>query len=118
MNAATLKERLRADLKGPLQARESGRVSVLRTLIAALDNAEAVEVEQGPYHSQAFGDPSGEVARRELDVPAIHAVLEREAASRLAAAEEYERHGRPEDAARLRAEAALVQGYSAGFLQN
>jgi uncharacterized protein YqeY len=118
VNAAGLKERLRADLKGALQARESGKVSVVRTLIAALDNAEAVEVEQGPYHSRAFGDPGGEVARRELDVCAIHAVLEREAASRVAAAEGYERHGRPEDAARLRAEAALVQSYSAAFLQN
>jgi len=118
VSAAAFKERLRADLKAALQARETGKVRVLRTLIAALDNAEAVEVEQTPYRPRAFGDASGEVARRQLDDEAIEALLATEAAGRLAAAADYERHGRAEEAAALREEAALVASYSGNSLQN
>ena len=111
MSAAAFKDRLRADLKAALQAGDRGRVALLRTLIAALDNAEAVAVEHTCYKSRQCGDPSGEVARRELDGEAIDAVLAAEAASRLSAAADYEEHGRDDDAARLRAEVALIQSY-------
>ena len=117
MSAAALKDRLRADLKAALQGRDSGKVGILRTLIAALDNAEAVQVEQTGYQSRKFGDPSGEVARRELDGDAIDGVLGAEVASRLSAAADYEKHGRMEDAARLRLEAALVASYATKDLQ-
>ena len=45
MSATALKERLRADLKVALQARATDEVRLLRTLIAALDDAEAVPGE-------------------------------------------------------------------------
>ena len=111
MSATALKERLRADLKAALQARASDEVRVLRTLIAALDNAEAVP---GEYTAlpRAFGDPSGEVARRELDAGAVESLLAGEIETRLAAASDYERHGRTTEAARLRNEAALVARYA------
>ncbi len=113
MSATALKERLRADLKAALQARASDEVRLLRTLIAALDNAEAVP---GEYNAlpRAFGDPSGEVTRRELDGSAVGALLVSEVEDRLAAAQDYERHGRPGEAARLRTEAALVARYREG----
>jgi len=117
LSAAAFKDRLRADLKAALQARDSAKVGVLRTLIAALDNAQAVQVEQTGYQSRRFGDPSGEVARRELDGDAIDGVLAAEAASRLSAAADYEKHGRMENAARLRDEAALVASYATKDLQ-
>jgi uncharacterized protein YqeY len=114
VSAAPFKDRLRADLKAAMQARDSGKAALLRTLIAALDNAEAVEVEQTGYLSRQFGDPSGEVARRTLDGEAIGAVLAAEAASRLSAAGDYARHGRIDEAERLRGEAALVESYAQG----
>jgi uncharacterized protein YqeY len=114
MSATALKKRLRADLKAALQARASNEIRVLRTLIAALDNAEAVPTDalQISALPRAFGDGSGEIARRELGGHAVAALLAEEVASRLAAAADYERHGREDVAERLRAEAALVARYA------
>lgn len=113
--AAVLKERLRADLKVAMQARASGEVRLLRTLIAALDNAEAVPggnlVEK--YVPRSFGDASGEVARLVLDDEAVELLLADEIESRMAAADDYERLGETGEAARLREEAALIARYRA-----
>jgi uncharacterized protein YqeY len=111
MSAAALKERLRGDLKSAMQAKAAAEVRVLRTLIAALDNAEAVPTEIQGYVSREFGDPSGEVARRELGRAEIDAVIAAEIESRLAAATDYDRHQRPDESARLRDEAAVIARY-------
>lgn len=115
MSAVALKQRLRADLKAAMQARASGEVRLLRTLIAALDNAEAVPgaglVDK--YVPRSFGDPSGEVARLELDDAAVGRLLASEIEARLAAADDYERHGETGEARRLRDEAVLVARYVA-----
>jgi len=111
MSAVALKERLRADLKAAMQARATDEVRLLRTLIAAVDNAEAVPGE--PKNIQrAFGDPGSEVARRQLGSEDLAALLDREIEERLAAAAGYDEI-QPELAARLRAEAALIAGYQA-----
>lgn len=114
MTAAALKERLRADLKAAMQARATDEVRLLRSLIAALDNAEAVEVEireEDKFTIRRVGDPAVEVSRRELDAGAVDRLLASEAEARLAAADDYERHGEYEEAARLRGEADLVARY-------
>jgi uncharacterized protein YqeY len=115
VSAAVLKMRLRADLKAAMQSGVSAEIRVLRTLIAALDNAEAVPGEGIEDYAlpRAFGDPRGEVARLVLDEATVDAVLSAEAEARLAAAEDYARHGREEDAARLRDEAAVISRYRA-----
>jgi uncharacterized protein YqeY len=111
MSATVLKERLRADLKAAMQARAADEVRVLRVLIAALDNAEAVPSAAAPYSPRAFGDPSGEVSRLDLDAAAVDALLADEMAARLTAATDYRSHGRNDEAARLEAEAAVVERY-------
>lgn len=111
MSATALKERLRADLKAAMQARASDEVRLLRTLIAALDNAEAVSGAPDKYVARAFGDPSGEVPRLVLDEEAVGRLLVGEIDSRLAAADDYERHGEVEPARRLREEAGLIDRY-------
>jgi uncharacterized protein YqeY len=118
MTASELKDRLRADLKAAMQAKASDEVRLLRTLIAALDNAEAVPVEARPAGappalSRRFGDPSGELARRDIGDGALAELLTVEAQSRLAAAEDYDRHGESGEAARLRREAELINRYRA-----
>lgn len=113
MSAAAFRERLRADLKAAMQARASGEVRVLRALGAALDNAEAVPVENVSALPGKFGDGSNEVARRELSAGEIDALLEHERDERLAAAADYERLGQADEAERLRAEAARVESYRA-----
>jgi uncharacterized protein YqeY len=111
--AATLRETLRADLKTAMLGKDRARAALLRTLIAAIDNAEAVEAtaEQQTESFRKLGDPSGEVARRVLTAADIAAVLEREAASRLEAAAQYRAGGNAAEAARLEAEANVVRGY-------
>jgi uncharacterized protein YqeY len=86
-------------------------VRLLRTLIAALDNAEAVAVEQRGYVARKFGDPSGEVQRLELDDEEIGQLLAIEIAARFEAAADYERHGQAAKAQRLRDEAELIRRY-------
>lgn len=115
MSATELKQRMRAHLKAAMQARASDEVRLLRTLIAALDNAEAVDGEgvQDHFNPRTLGDPRGEVARREIDAAELETILAEEAATRLAAAEDYDRHGRHEDAERLRCEVALIDRYRA-----
>jgi uncharacterized protein YqeY len=110
MSATLLKDRLRADLKTAMRERNTGEVAVIRTLIAAIDNAEAVPVD-GLEERLRQREDIGEVARREMDAAALDAVLAREIESRLAAADDYERHGRGDDAARLREEAELIARY-------
>jgi len=111
MSAAALKDRLRADLKSAMQAKASADVRVLRTLIAALDNAEAVPSQQDRYVPRAFGEAGAEVARLDLDAAAVDDLLVTEIESRLAAAADYERHQRLDDGARLRDEADLIARY-------
>ena len=111
MSATALKARLRADLKTAMQAKASADVRVLRTLIAALDNAEAVPDIPDRYVPRAFGEPGAEVARHELDAPAVDRLLADEIDSRLAAALDYDRHDRSDEGDRLREEAAVISRY-------
>ena len=113
MSAAALKVRLRADLKAAMQTKASEEVRLLRTLIAALDNAEAVAEPPKTFGSRKFGDPAGEVARREIDAPALDALLLAEIEARLAAAQDHDRHRQDAEAARLRHEAELIAHYRA-----
>jgi uncharacterized protein YqeY len=111
MSASELKDRLRADLKTAMRARNQGEVGVIRTLIAAIDNAEAQPIEHFEERLRRR-EVVGEVGRRELDSQALDAVLAAEIQSRVSAAEDYERNGRADDAARLRDEARLIGGYA------
>jgi len=118
MSAIELKERLRTDLLAAMRARASDHVRVVRMLLAAVDNAEAVPIaSEGaatpPTGTRAFGDPSGEVPRREVDAAAIEALLAAEAETRRAAAAFCDRHGQAGEAERLRKEAELVERYRA-----
>lgn len=113
MSATALKQRLRADLKAAMQARAAEEVGLLRTLIAALDNAEAVAGSPERSIPRAFGDPSGEVERLALDGEAVAALLAKEIETRLAAAADYAAHGRDGEAARLRDETATIRRYLA-----
>ena len=110
MSAAALKERLRADLKAAMQARAADEVRVLRVLIAALDNAEAVPGEDKNIQRR-FGEPGAEVARRELADEDQVALLQFGIEERLAAAAGYD-GTRPELASRLRWEASLIARYT------
>ncbi len=113
--AEAAKLRLRADLRLAMRARDALETAVLRAVIAALDNAQAVPAGDAhqTYVERPFGDASAEVPRLILGTKAVEALLEAEAADRLEAADQCERLARPERATQLRAEAAIVARYLA-----
>lgn len=109
-----MSEMLRADLKAAMRERRREHAALLRTLIAAIDNAEAVQASAAQM-SEGFrqlGDPSGEVARRVLTQAEVAAVLEAEAQGRLVAAGQYRAGGNMGEALRLEAEAEAISAYS------
>jgi uncharacterized protein YqeY len=91
---STLKDRLRADLTSAMKARDELRSGTLRMILTSVTNAEV----------------AGKVAR-ELTDEDILDVLSSEAKKRREAAVAFEDGGRPESAAKERAEAAVIAEY-------
>jgi uncharacterized protein YqeY len=100
--AETMRARLQADLRDAMKRRETVAVSTLRCLIAAIDNAGAVDARE------VVGGAT-EVARRVLTASDVDAVLRREWEARETAAATLERHGR--DAGAPRAEMSVAARY-------
>lgn len=91
---STLKDRLRADLTTAIKARDDIRSSTLRMVLTAVTNAEV----------------AGKVAK-ELSDDEVLTVLASEAKKRREAAVAFEEGNRPEQAAKERAETAVLQDY-------
>lgn len=90
----TLKERLHDDLTAAIKSRDELRTATLRMTLSAITNEEV----------------SGSAARTLSDEEAL-TVLTREAKKRREAAEAFAAGGRPEQAARERAEGEVLAGY-------
>jgi uncharacterized protein YqeY len=91
---SSLKERLRSDLTEAMKARDAARSSTLRMILTAVTNAEV----------------AGSTAK-ELSDDEMITVLASEAKKRREAAVAFEEGGRPESAAKERAEAAVIAEY-------
>ncbi|MGW4489070.1 GatB/YqeY domain-containing protein [Amycolatopsis sp. NPDC004368] len=110
---------LRAGLKTALKNRDRVATTALRAALAAIDNAEAVPVDQplstasGTEHvvGAALGVGAAEAARRELSDADVRAIVENEVVERATAAAEYAGLGRAEAAERLQAEAEVLTSY-------
>jgi uncharacterized protein YqeY len=98
---------LRADLKKAREAKDPERVTLVRTLIAAIDNAEAIDLP-----TSATADRLGEVPRRRLSDKEIMNIVLRESAELRAAAEDHERLGQSDEANRLRSLSLAVDRYA------
>jgi len=112
-----VRERLQTALRGAMKARDRAAVAALRSTLAALDNAQAVEADVAPVEHEHFAGTAGalgagEAPRAALDEPASRAIVAREVQERRDAADEYERHGRDDEATRLRAEADLLAAFA------
>jgi uncharacterized protein YqeY len=108
-----MKARLRTDLRTAMMNRLALDARVLRTLVAALDNAEAPAVPQEPAApvQHQFASRSAEVERLRLTWPQVHDILRRELQERERAAAEFERLDRRDHAATLREEAGVINRY-------
>jgi uncharacterized protein YqeY len=114
--AETLRERLRTDLKAAMLERRREDAALIRTLIAAVDNAEAVAQPAGarPADSHEFASGAAEAARRVLSEADLAAVLKREIASRHEAAAQMRAGGAVAEAERLEREADSAAHYCGG----
>ena len=102
-----LRSRLEADLRVALTSGDAARLSVLRTTLSALSNAEAVD-------ASLFGPDVTEVPRRELDDDDIRGIVERERDELRTSASRMRRVGAADRARELVAQARLLDGYLAG----
>ncbi|MEU1670972.1 hypothetical protein ABZ752_02930 [Streptomyces roseifaciens] len=96
-----------------MRARDKVAVSALRATLAALDNAEAVPVDEPELRGAALehspvGAGATEAPRRELSERIMVDVVRAEAAERLEAAAQLTALAHADRAARLRAEAAVL----------
>jgi uncharacterized protein len=111
-----VRARLRAALKRAMKERDRAAATTLRSALAALDNAEAVDpalaglaaVEHERIAGTVGGLGAGEVPRATLDEEGARAVVRAEVDERRAAADDYDRVGEAERAQALRAEAELL----------
>jgi uncharacterized protein YqeY len=89
-----LKDRLRTDLTAAIKARDEVRSSTLRMVLTAVSNAEVAGKQS-----------------RELTDDEVVGVLSSEAKKRREAADAFDEAGRTEQAAKERAEAAVLADY-------
>lgn len=105
---STIVGRLKADLRAAMKAREQVRVGTLRTMLSALDNATAVEVDRSGLPMQGY---TPDVPRRDVSEAEQLDILQREAEGRRSALQQYESLGQAEVVARLRAELDVFTDY-------
>ena len=121
-----IRARMRRGLVDAMKARDQQAVAALRATLAAIDNAEAVDdgaVDDDLALETSNGDPAvagsvpgvgaAEVDRRILTPEETAAIVRDEVTEREAAADTLDRVGRPDQARRLRAQAALLTTYLA-----
>ncbi|MGW2893945.1 hypothetical protein ACWDAO_04700 [Streptomyces sp. NPDC001212] len=94
-------------------------MSALRTTLAALDNAEAVPVDEAEMRGLALeqspvGAGATEAVRRELSECSVADVVRAEATERLEAAAQLTAPAHDARVAQLRAEAAVLLGFLDG----
>jgi len=112
----SLRHRLRQALPAAMKAGDRVAVAALRSTLAAIDNAGAVDRAPSVDQTLAIeripvGAGAAEVPRRVLTEAQVEHIVRAELAEREAAAREYERAGRSEQAERLRHEAGVLAAH-------
>ena len=96
-----------------MKRRDNAAVVGVRSAMAAVANAEAVDISDAPQtgaiETSPLGVGSTEVARRVLTHADVHTILDTEVAERERAAKGYAARGDQDRADRLRAEAAAIR---------
>ena len=100
---------LQSDLTSALKARDSVKVSVIRSLLSSIANAEAVPLST---ITNAVGVYAGDAARRSVETEEVKRLLEEEIAERIGAASAYTDSAAIE---RMQREAGLIREYVASL---
>lgn len=108
-----LRTSLSSALVPAMRARDAAAVAALRSALAAVANAEAVPIEHAPpagaLEQTRVGVGAADAPRRELTEEDVREVVRGEVTEREQAAGVLDGHGRADEAARLRAEAAVLR---------
>ena len=112
-----MRARLSRALRDAIRGRDQAATAALRSALAAIANAEAVDAGSQPvstvgsqhFAGAAAGLGAAEVPRRVLTEAAAEDIVRGEIADRQQAASQYARGGHAERAERLRAELAVLQ---------
>ncbi|CAN5867734.1 hypothetical protein BH10CHL1_BH10CHL1_50450 [soil metagenome] len=106
-----LRAQMKADLLQAMKARQTATVSTLRSVLAAIDNAEAVPVSEPTQPVEPVMGQQNEVPRKLLSVEDIRQIIQRELDERHAASLTYIQLGEQAEAGRLQREVALLFDY-------
>ena len=106
-----IRQRLKADLKQAMKARQRQVVATLRATLAEIDHAEAVEVDASFVPLLGV---TNDVPRKVLTEAEMLAIVQREADEIQVALAEYEAAGNEEKTAELRTAWELLMGYFGG----
>jgi hypothetical protein len=116
--AEILRTRLRGDLRAAMKAQRRDEMAALRSVIAAIDNAESVEDASSsppPSSEHVAGTLQGlgaaDAARRSLSEHDLQRIIEAELWERDAQAERLTLLGRIDEASHLRIEADVIARY-------
>lgn len=112
--AEAMKADLRRDLVAAMKRGDKAEMALLRQLVAALDNAEAVPLAEERTVHHLFGAGTAEAERRHLTEDDIRALLRWEIDARTEAAAEFARLGVELRATALTAEVELIRRYVGG----
>lgn len=106
-------DRLRADLITAMRERDKLRVTTVRALIAAIDNAGAVEIERQGFDYDPKIGLNHDVDRREVTIDDIQRIIVSERDDLIAARDEYRFLGNNDRADELEHRAEIVATYLA-----
>lgn len=117
-DAGELRAVLRRDLTAALKARQPDTVAALRNAIAAIDNAQAVAVQDDSQQTTSahiagarLGAGSAEAARRPLSHDEVHAILGGQIDELTREAGRYQALGQADAARRLDDQAGVLAAY-------
>jgi uncharacterized protein len=112
--SSPLRHRLREALTVAMRARDRLAMAVLRSTLAAIDNAESVDGTSSSAREQLAieqiprGVGANEVARRTLTESEVEQIVRTEIAELVAATRHYDDAGQAERAAQLRREVEVL----------
>ena len=108
-----LRDRMGAALTSSMKARDREAVVALRSALARVSNAEAVHVDSvpraGAIEQARVGAGAADAPRRELTEDDVRGIVEAEVAENDQAAQHFTDIGRPDDAARVAAQADVLR---------
>lgn len=108
----SVRETLKRDLKQAMKERNKASASTIKSALAAIDNAEAVPIEDtDPSAPLGTAGLARDVPRRDLTDADIAAILHAEAEELRTALAEYESYGRTDNAEEMRAALRVLARY-------